>query len=384
MLQSLISLALIATFQLQPKLEVPEVAFDWGSMNGRYLSIVSAINGVSCQELRVWDVKSEKVIARLPGKGTWSRMRTDASRNDDELFVVDSESLLIWRFDAERVQKRIRVAGNIMASAVSRDGRSLVISKWWEYGIPRSGLLEFWETATPSRTGVLRGRTVGTAFIRLLKDEERMLLCDLLGHMWVVEVGTQKVLFDYTDPHGLPSDIVVGAEDRVFLVGSGEKGREIHVLDLHEGRVVKRFTGHAGTAMHAAASADGKYLITAGREKSVCIWSLIEWKPLWYYVERESDYWANVKLQLVEEGKVLLVGRTLLKQVDSQQQVGDGREKCFAGVTWWDFESAKCLRAADIGSVWRNRVASANPEAKKADGKFEVKPMPIGSDDARK
>lgn len=205
--------------------------------------------GGANHELRLWDLRREKVLDEVNGPGS-----------------------CIWQV------------------AMSKDGKYLA-----------------WKEQMNLRPSHPNDRATGPWRVFPLRDESRKVLnkapegfvplTALNEHRgWRVETTLSDWLWTIHGPNGtrvdLDSSLYFSVENQIpqcftFIPASGKRpvrlavGHQwgVSLYDLRPGnvRLTRMLTGHEGKVMTVAPSPDGKLLFSAGRDQAIACWSLEEW-----------------------------------------------------------------------------------------------------------
>ncbi len=160
--------------------------------------------------------------------------------------------------------------------AFSPDGQFLVACE----DIKGSVLVKVWEVKTAQERPTVAQAKGATAPVFVTKNTFVMapvpglaLLPRAMADLYNVETGASERSLDLQPPHPSHATTAAFALDVPYFASAGRDG-EVFVRDLATGEVKTRLSGHKGPVVASALSRDGKWLATAGIDRTIKLWEL--------------------------------------------------------------------------------------------------------------
>lgn len=199
------------------------------------------------------EVETQTECQVLSGHQDWIQA-LGLSRDGKRLISGDNSAVsIVWDLSARKEVARIPAkAWNwIVAAALSPDGQTALVSEYRykrdDFDIPAAGL-KLWDLAGPT----LKHDLLLNQFPKLKENETSYGSAQL----WRKFVGNGLIAADYS-PDGK-------------LVALGQGGEtdtgKVHLIDTATGKVVREVSGHQYGVTDVLFSADGKFLLSTGRD----------------------------------------------------------------------------------------------------------------------
>ena len=175
------------------------------------------------------------------------------------------------------------------ALAFSPDGRILATGGWT---IGQEGTVKLWSTATWSEAASFTAFFQGVYSLGFLPDGVRLAGSgfDPAGEgvkLW--DAPSARVL--WSRDRSRPRSLAVSPDGEWLAVASSDE-REIEVLSVRDGSLLRRFTAHEWQLLTLAVSADGRYLVSGAADTRVKIWSLPAFTEQAVLVGHVNPVWA--------------------------------------------------------------------------------------------
>src|SRR5262245_13822448 len=213
------------------------------------------------------------------------------------VFCDNDGTTVQWEIATRKELNRVKRPPREEIIGLSPDGAVVVTTDSWEDGGLRSGPLRLREAATGREIGLIRGEPNEVFHLAVLSTDGKALAAvrdidEPIGTDWgprddkvrVFEVATgREVAMLETGPL---SGAVVFSPQGTSLVTLGlDRSQEdkfvdaAFVWDVATGRELGRFAGHAGKALAAAFSPDGRGLVSVGDDGTALGWDLTSLPP---------------------------------------------------------------------------------------------------------
>jgi len=242
------------------------------SIDGKTAATVSpqGRSGGAGSILHLWDVTrslQEVPLLSLPGHGSRLTSLAFAPRNDQLLAGGGDGSVLLWDLATRSATKAFTGHERLTVHAVafSADGKRAASA-----GADRQVIV--WDVASGAVLQKLLGHTntvTGVAFCGT--DQVISAGWDGTLRVWTLPMGDCRVL-------KLDAEIgcLAATPDgrRAIVGGLRKRAGVVQVWDLASGKEVCTFSGHQGSVLSVAVSADGRYVLSGGADSTVRLWEL--------------------------------------------------------------------------------------------------------------
>ena len=241
------------------------------SAYGRWSSVATVDAGV-----RIWDVADGAEVRHWPSK---SNMVSAQISGDHARMVGLSATgaLLVWDTGSQRLVRRIK-AGGYGQVRLLPDGQHVVLARRGSHSVHKVDL------STGEAVAKFAGRGwVGSvvpspdgAFLVTGASDGRVVLWD---------IEEQAEVAEYRFPEAPPGPKVRAVAltpggDGIFAAGSAPPT----LWDRASGEVMRQFVGHVGVVQSLAVSPGGRYLLSAGDDRTVRLWDIATGTELQRYL----------------------------------------------------------------------------------------------------
>jgi WD40 repeat protein len=274
------------------------------SPDGQYLLSVSETDNVA----KVWDIETGNNVAKF----THSRNLKSASFSPNGKLVLTTDQfndVKIW--DTETGNVLIALIGhemNVSSAEFSPDGKTIVTASHDKSAI-------IWDVATGKKLTILKGHTEIANFAGFNIDDSKIITVsnNNMARLWNFQNGVSIQKFNYSlgnrtvtsvdySPNGQYIATVTEYSDSVkiwnqltgelskkFIIQSaissaifspnskeiatsGEDGK-ICIVNVEDGKVIKRMKVHNSNVIYANYSPDGRYIVSTSIDSSARIWN---------------------------------------------------------------------------------------------------------------
>jgi WD40 repeat protein/mono/diheme cytochrome c family protein len=213
-------------------------------------------------------------------------------------FASADKSVRIWDVEAGRDLRRlIGHTASVWCVAFSPDGTQLLSGG-------KDGSVRLWEVETGRELHKLEGHADLVTSVAFSADGRRALSAgyDHEVFLWDLERGDAVPTFTFSNVLRYPNCVAFSPDGRRAVVCGG---RVLCVIDAATGKVERRLEGHTAPVVSAVFSADGKYVLSGGDDRTLRLWDAAAGKPIRAFTSHEG-YVKSVALS--PDGKQALSG----------------------------------------------------------------------------
>jgi WD40 repeat protein/serine/threonine protein kinase len=254
-----------------------------------------ALSGSTDETVRLWDLAGGQCLRTFTGH---KEVVTSAALNGDERYVLSGSAdrtLRLWETGTGRCLRTLSGHTDpVQALALSADGR-LVLSGSAQFLIRNdgqrlftSGQLKLWDLATGRCLPTFAGLTDAVTSACLSGDGRlalsgggRAVLDHKTGRftqsgqaaLW--DVATDQCLHTLDGHTGAVTSVALTADGRYALSGGTDK--TLKLWEAATGRCLRTFQGHTDAITAVAVSPDGRYAVSASADRTLKLW-VLDWE----------------------------------------------------------------------------------------------------------
>lgn len=218
---------------------------------------------------RIWDV--QRGVERAPLRGHTGRITAVTFSADGRRILTGSRDNTAKIWDAASGQPLLTLTGHsdaVRTVLFSADGRHAITSD-------EAGQARYWDAQSGSLLATFRGDTGQLRSIHVSADSSRV----------VIGNSNETLVWDTRSDRPLATH---SASDLGYLLAVSPDGRRLVLRfgsgvvtrDAITGAALNRLSGHEGSVLMAAYSADGERLVTASEDKTARVFDAASGRPL--------------------------------------------------------------------------------------------------------
>jgi len=221
-------------------------------------SVITARMG----SLQQWDLSSGREIRRFAGHSNpvWS---VAYSPDGNSLVFGTYRSMVLFDAASGRELRRLEGhAGWVTATAFFRDGKTIISAS-------DDGTLRLWEVAHGREIRRFEGHTDWVASVAISADGKRIVSSgdDKTLRVWDVESGREIRRFE--GHNARVTSAVFSPDGRTIASGAGRGDQSLRLWDVESGREVRRWEGQTRDIYSVAFSPDGKTVVSGGGSSAI-------------------------------------------------------------------------------------------------------------------
>jgi WD40 repeat protein/tRNA A-37 threonylcarbamoyl transferase component Bud32 len=276
------------------------VSFDQTGLNsgvvmdpgGHWIAAVSKFG-----PLRVWDVKSGKMLQEFPSLKRAEPRRSVALSRDGQLLAhLGDDRVWLRRSQDWKVQWEYPKKVNVMT--FTPDGL---------LALGCSTGLEFMDPGSTNIVTVLdRFPTDFRSILSFSSDGQTFLIRVAGGATFLVERATGKILQRFQKE--LYASSVLSPDGR--RIATGGQGGGLTLWDSQTGEAIAETRAHSSWLMDVAFSPDSTRIVTGGGDQMIRIWDATGNKPLQQELGRRMGHWNEVwMVGFADDGRIISGGK---------------------------------------------------------------------------
>jgi WD40 repeat protein len=227
------------------------------------------VSASSDYKIKVWDINSGNLLLDLVGHKGLINSITITPDSREIISASDDCTLRHWSLEDENPAKSSKKFGDaVMNSIITDDGQYVFFSV--------DTTIKIWDLSSDIIREFSDEHTSKVNILRLFPDQQRIVSTsdDTTIRIWSID---QKICQQQLNGYR-PSNLVVTPDDQfiVFVDDDAKLNAEDKNLNIWNWRSneVKPFEGHSDPINSLAILPNGKWLITASKDKSIKIWDI--------------------------------------------------------------------------------------------------------------
>lgn len=259
------------------------------------------------KSIKIWDIKKDSLLCTLTGHTDWVRSVDFSPINNEQLVSVsDDGTIRVWNLDTKEDTILHKTNCYVTRALYTIKGNEIVASY-------RDGTVRVWDVGTRTESVQMQGihksyvnalavspdgRSIASAgsdmLVRLWDFNSNLRQSDYLAHdskilhiatdgkslisvgddckvaCWDLDkMGEGPIWEKTTKDKKFQRAVINPQKNRVALVGYGS----ILIRDMETGELLKsKNEAHRGWVYAVDVSPDGEYLVSAGADRSICVW----------------------------------------------------------------------------------------------------------------
>ncbi len=186
------------------------------------------------------------------------------------LFASADKTVRLWDVERERELKRfIGHTASVWAVAFSPDGKRALSGG-------ADGTMRLWDVETAQEIRRFDGHTALVTCVAFTPDGKKGLSGSYDHTVILWDLDAKREIWTYPGARYINCLAVSRTAPRVLVGG----GKTVYVVNLDNGKEVRRLEGHADSVVSVAFSTDGKRVLTGSDDRTVRLWDAEKWKEL--------------------------------------------------------------------------------------------------------
>ncbi|HAK96309.1 MAG TPA: hypothetical protein DCM87_15280 [Planctomycetes bacterium] len=303
------------------------------------------------QSILVWDLKSEKIVAEIPGNDRHIGMQAYKFFGDERLLLSDGKKLAIYDLRKSACVWQTTLNAWVGASAVSPSNDLIAASTLTEGWLRRKGAIHFFrkEGASYVAYQTSRYRTLDCLSLSFDASGDSLLAMQIGDEEQLLSLSSKTGELQYActiDCHALVAFAVVG---ELVIVGNS-RGKPLIINTKAETGM--QLLGHGRYPSGVCVSRDLGLIVTAD-DHAVCVWKIDGVQPLWWFRETEERMPRFTRLFLGRDrdAKDLLVV--------ARSYGADNYAYIYSVMSTWDMAARKMVSKCKMGRTIEKRALPA-------------------------
>jgi WD40 repeat protein len=300
-------------------------------------TLASATND---QIIRLWEVARVRELRRCEGGHQFVRLLA-FSRDGKTLASGGGKAVILW--DPATGKKKWTLAvdqGHIWSIALAPDGKTLAAA---------GNELRLWELATGKPNQVLKGHHNMVTSVAFSPDGKVLASggTDRAIRLWRTATGQEIRLL--TENIDWEVNAVAFSPDGKALASGGIVDSTVRIWDISTGKPRRQFGGHTAPIITLGFSADGRSLISAGRDRCLRFWNVRTGRER-RRLDRADE--AGIDAVALSPDRKTFATAGLQDHPVNLRDLATGRElRCFGKHKHWEPEVAFSLDGKTLASA---------------------------------